>query len=338
VKITVLPVEEALGKPLAHDLTQVDIARGTKGARFKKGQIIGPEDLPVLRSMGREHLQILELEPDEVHEDDAALEMARVLQGENLSLKGPDEGRCTLVADVSGLLLFREASVHGVNEDPDWVLSTLLPRRSVQAGQPVAAFRIRPLSVRRTVVDRALAAASPLRVVPFRPLKVGLVTTGSEIRSGKIADAFRPKLERKLVPYGGTLLDQWIVSDGVEEIAGAIRSALDRGADLVLCTGGMSVDADDRTPGGIRAVADRVAFQGVPSLPGSMLMLAWAGDRALMGAPACVIHDETTTLDRLLPFLFAGVPVEQEVRRWGVGGLCARCPACVFPNCAFGGA
>ena len=336
MKITVLPLQEALGRPLAHDLTQIDAVAGTKVARFKKGQVIGPEDVPVLLSMGREHLQMLELEPHEVHEDDAARELARVLQGENLSLVGPDEGRCTLVAEVPGLLLFDEDAVHRVNRDPEWILSTLAPRRMVRAGQPVAGFRIRPLSVTREVVDRALEAASPFRVAPFRPLKVGLVTTGSEIRSGKVSDAFRPRLLRKLDPLGGDLLDQWTVSDDLEDIASAIRLALDRGADLVLCTGGMSVDADDRTPGAIRSVADRVAFQGVPSLPGSMLMLAWAGDKALVGAPACVVYDERTTLDRLLPFLFAGVDVREEGRRWGVGGLCAHCSSCIFPNCAFG--
>lgn len=329
-------LQDAVGQQLAHDLTLIDPSNGYKGAKFKKGQVIREEDVPLLLSMGREHLQVLALEPDEVHEDDAALAMAAAVMGEGLSMDGPDEGRCTLRASHHGLVLFNRAFVDRINEDGDWIFSTVEAGRPVSSSQPVAAFRIRPLAVRRLQLERAISMAEKIRVLPFRPLRVGLVTTGSEFRKGLAKDAFLPRLEGKLAQFGGSLVGQWYASDVVEEIAQAIGDAMEAGAELVICTGGMSVDADDRTPGAIRSVCHRISFQGVPSLPGSMLMLGWAGEVPVVGAPACVVHDDRTTLDRLLPYLFVGLDVQEgQVRKWGVGGLCCRCPRCFFPNCSF---
>jgi predicted peroxiredoxin len=339
MKITEISLEEAVGRPLAHDLTKIDARSHTKGARFKKGQIITGADLPVLREMGREHLTVLELEPDEVHEDDAAEALCGAICGLNCVPSSPSEGRITLKAGVDGLLCYDAAMVGRVNEDADWVLAATPPFRQVRAGQPVAGFRIRPLAMTRDRVDRAAAAASEIDVKPFAPLKAGLVTTGREIAEGRVEDAFMDKFTRKLEPFGGLLMGRRFCSDDPSQISDAIRAFIDEGAELVVCTGGMSVDADDRTPGGIAAVAGRIAFRGVPVLPGAMLMMGVAskGTReiSIIGAPACVVHDERTALDRLMPFVFAGVDPSPHVRSWGVGGLCEGCEPCHWPECAF---
>jgi hypothetical protein len=339
MKITEISLEEAVGRPLAHDLTRIDARSHTKGARFKKGQIIAEADLSVLREMGREHLTVLELEPDEVHEDDAALALCGAICGLNCASTPPSEGRITLKACVSGFLCYDAAMVGRVNEDADWVLATTSPFRQVRAGQPVAGFRIRPLAMTRERVDRAVAAASKIDVKSFAPLKVGLVTTGREIAEGRVEDAFMDKFTRKLEPFGGLLMGRKFCSDDPSLISGAIRDFIDEGADLVVCTGGMSVDADDRTPGGIAAVADSITFRGVPVLPGAMLMMGTTSrgmrEISIIGAPACVVHDERTALDRLLPFVFAGVDPAPYVRLWGVGGLCEGCEPCHWPECAF---
>lgn len=340
MRITEITIEQAVGLPLAHDLTKIDAKNHTKGARFKKGQIITEADLPVLRGMGKEHLSILELEPGEIHEDDAAYALCAVLKGENCVASQPDEGRITLKATVDGLLMYDAEMVHRVNEDPDWVLATMAPHRQVQAGQPVAGFRIRPLVMEKSRVDRAVQVASEIDVVPFETLKAGLVTTGREIAEGLIEDAFADKFRGKLAAFGGTLIGQRFSTDDSEQIASAIRAFIDEGADFVVCTGGMSVDPDDRTPGGIRLVAREIAFQGAPILPGAMLMLGWAAgkgssDVALIGTPACAVHDERTALDCLLPFIFARQDPTPYIRRWGVGGLCERCSPCHWPSCTF---
>ena len=339
MKITEIALEEAVGRPLAHDLTKIDARSHTKGARFKKGQTITEADLQVLREMGREHLTVLELEPDEVHEDDAAEALCGAICGMNCEPTLPSEGRITLKSCVDGFLCYDVAMVGRVNEDADWVLATPPPFRQVRARQPVAGFRIRPLAMTRERVDKAVAAASKIDVKPFAPLKAGLVTTGREIAEGRVEDAFMDKFTRKLEPFGGLLMGRRFCTDDPSLISGAIRAFIDEGAELVVCTGGMSVDADDRTPGGIADGADRIAFRGVPVLPGAMLMMGVASKEgreiSIIGAPACVVHDERTSLDRLLPFLFAGVDPAPHVRSWGVGGLCEGCKPCHWPECVF---
>lgn len=344
MKTRTIPVEEAVGMPLAHDLTQIDAPNHIKTARFKKGQIITEADLPVLRDMGKEHLLIIELQTGFVHEDDAAVALSEVLAGDNLRVTPPEEGRCNLVAAESGILWYLAETVNRVNQDPDWVLSALAPHRPVLAGQTVAGFRIRPLAIEDYRVERAVAAvrgSQPFKILPFRPLKVGLVTTGKEIFDGRIADAFRPKLDEKLSRLNGECIGQSFSTDTVEDISAAISAFLEKGAKVVICTGGMSVDADDRTPGAIRNVCRKISFQGTPALPGAMLMLGWAAspvdgeDVAVIGAPACVAFDDRTALDKLLPFVFAGIEPGDLVRRWGVGGLCERCAVCHYPSCSF---
>ena len=345
MKITQIPLEQAVGLPLAHDLTQIDAKNRKKSARFKKGQIITEADLETLRSMGRENLSVMELSPGDVHEDDAAMQLGEVLCGENLRVTPPAEGRCNLVAETSGMLCYLAETVNRVNQDPDWVLSALAPNRPVLKGQVVAGFRIRPLVLEDYRVERAVAVvrgSKPFAVLPFRPLRVGLVTTGKEIVDKRVEDAFRPKLLEKLERLGGgTLMGQRFCTDSLELISEAIGAFLDEDADVIICTGGMSVDADDKTPGAIRSRCRRIAFQGTPALPGAMLMLGWAKspkdgrDVAVIGAPACVAFDDRTALDKLLPFIFAGIEPGDLVRRWGVGGLCEHCAVCHYPACSF---
>lgn len=345
MKITQIPLEQAVGLPLAHDLTQIDAKNRKKSARFKKGQIITEADLETLRSMGRENLSVMELSPGDVHEDDAAMQLGEALCGENLRVTPPAEGRCNLVAETSGMLCYLAETVNRVNQDPDWVLSALAPNRPVLKGQVVAGFRIRPLVLEDYRVERAVAVvrgSKPFAVLPFRPLRVGLVTTGKEIVDKRVEDAFRPKLLEKLERLGGgTLMGQRFCTDSLELISEAIGAFLDEDADVIICTGGMSVDADDKTPGAIRSRCRRIAFQGTPALPGAMLMLGWAKspkdgrDVAVIGAPACVAFDDHTALDKLLPFIFAGIEPGDLVRRWGVGGLCEHCAVCHYPACSF---
>ena len=225
------------------------------------------------------------------------------------------------------------------------MLSALAPNRPVLKGQVVAGFRIRPLVLEDYRVERAVAVvrgSKPFAVLPFRPLRVGLVTTGKEIVDKRVEDAFRPKLLEKLERLGGgTLMGQRFCTDSLELISEAIGAFLDEDADVIICTGGMSVDADDKTPGAIRSRCRRIAFQGTPALPGAMLMLGWAKspkdgrDVAVIGAPACVAFDDRTALDKLLPFIFAGIEPGDLVRRWGVGGLCEHCAVCHYPACSF---
>lgn len=335
-KISYVHVEDALGMALSHDMTQIDVKNGFKGARFKKGQILREEDIPVLRSMGKESISILELDDGEVHEDDAASRLAERLRGEGISSEAPEEGKVSLSALWNGLLVYDEESIHSINEDPDWIVATVADKVSVKKGERVAGIRIIPLLMKDEQVRRGEEAALPMTVLPFAPLRTALVTTGKELAEGRVRDGFAPKLKGKLAGYGASLLGQAVVGDEREEIAAAIRGFIQQGAELVITTGGMSVDPDDRTAGAITSVAEEVRFRGVPAIPGAHLMLALSRGAKIVGAPACVVHDEWTSLDPLLNRLFAGIlPTAGEVRRWGVGGMCRKCRECNYPACVF---
>lgn len=335
MKITTIPIGEAVGLPLAHDLTLIDTESRYKGARFRRGQIITEEDLPLLRKMGRINLSIMDMEDDEIHEDEAALALAKSLCGEGLEITGPQEGRCRLLAKYAGIVRFSSKSVSKINQERNWSLATCPINSIVHPGKPVVSLRILPLVIRQPFLDQAIMDAEPVTVLPFLHQRVGLVTTGSEIKSGLVKDIFEERLINKLRELGGSYQGQIICGDGTEEIQGAIRCMLETGVDIVICTGGMSVDADDRTPHAIRSSSDEVIFRGVPSQPGANLMLAKKGDNWIIGAPACVVHDERTTLDRLLIALFAGLGKELNVPSWGLGGLCTHCRFCIFPDCDF---
>lgn len=335
-KISYVHVEDALGMALSHDMTQIDVKNGFKGARFKKGQILREEDIPLLKSMGKESISILELDEGEVHEDDAASRLAERLSGEGISSEAPEEGKVSLSALWNGLLVYNEESIHSINDDPDWIVATAADKVPVKKGERVAGIRIIPLLMREEQVRRGEEAALPMTVLPFAPLRTALVTTGKELAEGRVRDGFAPKLKGKLAGYGASLLGQAVVGDEREEIAAAIRGFIQQGAELVITTGGMSVDPDDRTAGAIASVAEEVRFRGVPAIPGAHLMLALSRGAKIVGAPACVVHDEWTSLDPLLNRLFAGIlPTAGEVRRWGVGGMCRKCRECNYPACVF---
>lgn len=335
-RIEYVNIENAVGMALSHDLTQIDVKSGYKGARFKRGDIVKPEDLPVLRSMGKYSIAVLHLEEGDIHADDAVLRLAHRLAGEGLRMEGPEEGKISLFAEWNGLVVYDEESIHTINEDVDWIVAVMSNKVPVKKGEPAAGIRIVPLTMREEQIRKAEAAVLPLTVFPFHPLKTALVTTGREIIEGRIRDAFAPKLVRKLASYGSTLMEQAITGDEKEEIALAIQTFITKGAELIIVTGGMSVDADDRTGAAIAQVSDSVVFNGVPTLPGARLMLALQGTTKIIGAPASVVFDELTSMDILLNRLFAGlIPTLSEVRRWGAGGLCRKCRTCNYPVCAF---
>jgi hypothetical protein len=335
-KIEHVNIEDAVGMTLSHDMTQIDVKSGYKGARFKKGHVVKSEDLPVLRSMGKSAIAVMELEEGELHEDDATLRLASRLAGEGLRMSSPEEGKVSLFAEWNGLVVYDENSIHSINSDLDWIVATLPNKVPARKDETVAGIRVVPLTMSADKVHKAESAALPITIFPFHPLKTALVTTGQEIVEGRIRDAFAPKLIRKLASYGSTLMEQAVTGDGKEEISSAIRSFLEKGAELIIVTGGMSVDADDRTGAAIADVSDSVVFNGIPVLPGARLMLGLHEKTKIVGAPACVVHDEWTSLDILLNRLFAGlIPTLPEVRRWGTGGFCRKCRNCNYPICAF---
>lgn len=335
-----VPVKEAVGLVLCHDITKI-VPGLEKGRAFRKGHVIRNEDVPRLLDMGKKNVYVWEPDQDLVHEDEAALRLSGHAAGPGLLRDDPNQGKVSLKADCDGLLKVNGDILKMVNSLEGVVFSTLHGNRVVTRGQVVAGTRVIPLAIARDVLEKAegicLKHGPLISVKPFHPRWTGIVTTGSEVYEGRISDGFCSVLKKKLVPLGGRLLGQVIVPDDPDLIAMEIRRLVAEGAELIMVTGGMSVDPDDVTPAGIRASGAEVVFYGAPVLPGSMFMLAYLGNVPVCGLPGCVMFNRTTVLDLILPRIFAGERVSKdEAAAFGQGGLCEECQVCRYPACSFG--
>lgn len=332
--------EEAVGHVLCHDITQI-IKGVSKGPVFRKGHVIQEEDIPVLLSVGKEHVFIWECDDSMLHENDAAAIMRDFSQGANMHATEAKEGKIELIADRNGLLTIRRQGLQAVNSLGEMMIASRHGGFAVKQGDVLAGMRVIPLVISKAKMEAAKAAAGtePLfNVLPFTAQTAGVVTTGSEVFKGRIADTFTPVIKEKLAEYGIAVTQHVTLADEPAAITAAIQDMLAQGVDMVFCTGGMSVDPDDQTPLAIKNTGARIVSYGAPVLPGAMFLLAYTGDgRPVAGLPGCVMYSKRTIFDLVLPSLAAGVEVvADELTRLGEGGLCLNCPVCTFPNCGFG--
>ncbi|WP_051318422.1 molybdopterin-binding protein [Cohnella thermotolerans] len=323
-------VEDAVGMALAHDLTQI-LPGSFKGRLFRKGHRVTEEDIPKLKDIGKEHLFVLELAAGDLHEDDAALRMAVALGGDHTSRTEPHEGKVTLKSTITGLASISKEIVDRINGLGEIALATVTGGRVVHPGEAVAATRAIPLivpeakvaEVERIAADyREREGAWPIAVKPFRKMRAGLLTTGSEVYSGRIVDRFGPAVAKKLEELGSEVAEQRFAPDDRQTIVNEILYLLNEGYDMILVTGGMSVDPDDRTPGAIADAGTEIVSYGTPMLPGSMLLFGYLRGVPIFGLPGCVMHDPYTSFDVLLPRVLAGETiVREDIVRMGYGGL-----------------
>jgi len=339
--IKTIELKDAVGTKLAHDITEIRPGE-FKGAAFHKGHTVCNDDLCRLQKLGKNHLYLIDLEADEIHENEAAAIMANALAGKGVVWKNePREGKIGLKADMDGLLVINAAALAAFNMIDEVMCATMHNHTLVKAGDLVAATRAIPLVMKRVPIERAAAiAAQNGGVVSVRPLrqgKAGLIITGNEVYHGLIQDRFAPILNRKLIDLGCEVNGMSFAPDDAEIIRRAICEHIEQGCDLILLSGGMSVDPDDVTRKGIRlAGADEVHY-GAAALPGAMFLVAYIGKVPLLGVPACGLHHRTTVLDLVLPRILAGEKIgKKELAFLGHGGLCQDCPECTYPHCAFG--
>lgn len=335
--------EDAVGHVLCHDITQI-IKDKKKGVVFSKGHIIKEEDIPVLLSVGKEHLFVWEKQPGILHENEAAEILYKICAGSNMHGSDIKEGKIELIADCDGLLKIRRDALLAVNSLGEMMIASRHGDFAIHKGDKIAGTRVIPLVIEQSKMDRAVEAAGPepvFSVLPFHPKKVAVVTTGSEIQKGLIKDTFTPVLQDKLAEYSCEMIGQTKPGDDRTQITQDILAFARNGADMILCSGGMSVDPDDRTPGAIKDTGADIVTYGAPVLPGAMLLLAYLdmGDRKVpvVGLPGCVMYAKRTIFDLVLPRLLADDRITAaEIAGYGEGGLCLNCPVCTFPNCGFG--
>lgn len=334
-------LKDAVGSKLAHDITEIRPGE-FKGAAFRKGHSVCDEDVCHLQRLGKNHLFIIDLEEDEMHENEAAHLLAESLAGEGIVWENePREGKINLQAGIDGLLYVDIAALAAFNMVDEVMCASLHSHTLVKRGDLVAGTRAIPLVAKRTAIKRAAAIAKQnggvLRVVPLRRARVGLVITGNEVYQGLIEDRFAPILKGKIESLGSQVLSLEFAPDDAEWISRQIRSQIDQGCDLILLTGGMSVDPDDVTRRGIQLAGAGEMHYGAAVLPGAMFLVAYIDTLSLLGVPACGLFHKTTVLDLVLPRILAGERIgKKELAFLGHGGFCRNCPECLYPNCAFG--
>lgn len=331
---------DAKGAVLCHDITQI-IKGVTKDAVFRKGHVVRDEDIPVLLSVGKENLYVWEEQEGMLHENDAAEILREICQGEGLCASKPKEGKIDLTAGYDGILKIRKDSLNAVNSLGEMMIACRHQNFPVRKGDKIAGTRVIPLVIAEEKMQNAkkTAQAEPIfSILPFQKKKVGIVTTGSEVYSGRIKDTFTPVVEEKLKEYDAEIIAHKVCNDDDKMVTEAILEMIASGAEMVLCTGGMSVDPDDRTPLAIRNTGAQIVTYGAPVLPGAMFLLAYYnGSIPVIGLPGCVMYAKRTVFDLTLPRIMAGEKIKKEdIDMMGEGGLCLSCDVCTFPNCGFG--
>ncbi len=342
---------EAEGAVLCHDITQ--IIRGvTKDAVFRKGHIVTKEDIPVLLSVGKDQLYVWEQEEGMLHENDGAEILCQMCRGDHMARSEAREGKIELVAECDGLLKVDNQGLKAVNGFGEMMIASRHGDFAVKKGDKLAGTRIIPLVISQEKMEGAKKAAMEatggkpiLELKPFVHKKVGIVTTGNEVFYGRIQDTFTPVIRQKLEEFDTEVIDHVIWNDDDQKVTKSILDMIGKGADVVICTGGMSVDPDDKTPLAIKNTGARMVSYGAPVLPGAMFLLAYyeakkEGQKrtvAIMGLPGCVMYAKRTIFDLVLPRVMAEDEVhKEELAALGQGGLCLNCPVCTFPNCGFG--
>lgn len=365
-------VEDAVGMTLCHDMTAM--FDGFKGPLFKRGHVIEEGDIQKMLDIGKKTVFVWEENAGEIHEEDAALRMAAMCPCAGAHYEGPSEGKMLLIADQPGMLRIERDLLYAVDAIEDLTIATLPDHYPIQKGDRLASMRIVPLVTKEKNIEEAekiCAGKQMIRLLPYKPLKAGVVITGSEVYSGRIKDKFEPVARKKLEPYPGEIVGVTICDDNLDMIVDAAKEHLKNGADFLIFSGGMSVDPDDLTPSAIRKLAADMAAKdadgvqakeisdadgadsisghreaadepailthGVPSQPGNMTLIAYIGDIPVLGVPGAAISMPTTVFDVVLPQIYTGEKFTmKDVINLSDGGVCQLCKPCHYPNCTFG--
>lgn len=336
-----IPVEKAVGMVLPHDITVV-IKDVKKGTAFKKGHIIESSDVDALKKLGKDNIYVLSLTSEEIHENEAAMLLAESLAGSGIEFPPiPEEGKLALKAKYDGLLRLDKEALLEFNMLGEVMCSTLHNFTPVKKGETVAGTRLIPLIAQRSLVDKAvqigIKVGGIISVKPLESKKIGLVITGNEVFYNRIEDRFEEVLRAKAAEFGSSVQRVKKAPDDPQIIAREILSCIDDGCDLVITSGGMSVDPDDVTREGILAAGAVTSVYGTPVLPGAMFLSGKIGSVPILGLPACGMYHKITVFDLVLPRILTGEEIgRRELAELGHGGLCRNCKVCHYPACNFG--
>lgn len=333
-------VQDAVGMTLCHDITKV--APGVyKGRAFARGHVIREEDIEPLLNLGKENIYVWEENAGEIHEDDAAVRLAQAIKGENVTYTQPEEGKSVLKTTIKGLLKVNSPLLFEVNCVEHVTIPSIPNNYMVEKDQKIATVRIVPLVTDEKnvikVEELCQEKGAIFQIKPYQKLRVGVVITGNEVFKGRVEDKFGPVIKEKMAYYDGEIIGIEYCPDELKYIEEKILGFKEKKADLILVTGGMSVDPDDLTPGAIKKTGAKIVTYGVPVQPGNMFLLAYLDGTPILGLPGAVMYFKTTVFDLVVSRVFAGeVLTKEDFIKMGEGGLCMNCKVCHYPVCYLG--
>lgn len=333
-------IEDAVGCILSHDVTKI-VPGEFKGRLFKKGHVIKEEDIPKLLDIGKEHIYVWEQKEGELHENDAAIRIKDLVLGEGCSISEEiKEGKIDFFAARQGVLKVNKDELLKLNLLGEIIVATMHDNTPVKVGEKIGATRVIPLIIDEKKILQAekIINEKIISVKEIKPKKAVLITTGNEVYKGRIKDAFLPVMKEKLEYYGSEIVRQVILPDNKEKITENILKAIDEDkVDMIICTGGMSVDPDDVTPSAIKDCNGEIVTYGAPVLPGAMFLLAYYKNIPILGVPSCAMYSKRTIFDLVLPRVLADEKLSlEDIAMYGNGGMCLNCEICSFPHCSFG--
>ena len=322
-------VRNAEGYELCHDITQI-LPGEFKGAKFLRGHIIRKEDIEVLISLGKENIFVMEEEDKEknlIHENDAAMFIVEKLNldKEFFEISDIREGKINITAKEDGILKIDINTLNKINKIGEIILVTKYNNSYIKKGENVAATRVIPLLIEKSQLDEMKEIVKDRNVLTFKKIdknkKLALITTGNEVYNGIIKDKSKEALLKKYRKYELNDMEQVFSPDDKDTIKKYIKM-FENEKDIIMCTGGMSIDPDDVTPSAIRESNWEIVTYGTPVLPGAMFMLAYKGEKVLIGLPGGVVFSEKTVFDILLPRILTNDRItKQDIIEMGHGGL-----------------
>ena len=333
-------IEDSVGCILSHDVTKI-VPGEFKGRLFKKGHVIREEDIPKLLDIGKEHIYVWEPKKGQLHENDAAIRVKDLVLGQGCYISEEiKEGKIDFFANTQGIVKINKDLLLKLNLLGEIIVSTIHNNTPVKKGEKIGATRVIPLIIdeKKILEAEKIIKEKIISVEEIKPKKAVLITTGNEVYKGRIKDAFLPVMKETLEYYGSEIVKQIILPDNKEMITENILKAIEEDkVDMIICTGGMSVDPDDVTPSAIKDCNGEIVTYGAPVLPGAMFLLAYYKNIPILGVPSCAMYSKRTIFDLVLPRILADEKLSfEDIARFGNGGMCLNCEICSFPHCSFG--
>ena len=333
-------IEDSVGCILSHDVTKI-VPGEFKGRLFKKGHVIREEDIPKLLDIGKEHIYVWKPKKGQLHENDAAIRVKDLVLGQGCYISEEiKEGKIDFFANTQGIVKINKDLLLKLNLLGEIIVSTIHNNTPVKKGEKIGATRVIPLIIdeKKILEAEKIIKEKIISVEEIKPKKAVLITTGNEVYKGRIKDAFLPVMKEKLEYYGSEIVKQVILPDNKEMITENILKAIEEDkVDMIICTGGMSVDPDDVTPSAIKDCNGEIVTYGAPVLPGAMFLLAYYKNIPILGVPSCAMYSKRTIFDLVLLRILADEKLSfEDIARFGNGGMCLNCEICSFPHCSFG--